>query len=879
MMTSLTRWKLRGQAGEPSAQILAACNGSPIIAKLLLQRGLKTPEAIERFLNLEAYTPTSGLELPDAEQALARMARAIDLKEPILVYGDFDVDGLTGASILVEGLTTLGAKVSHYIPDRVKEGHGLNAAALCRLVSTRQLKLVITTDTGITNFNEISLLKGLGVDTIVTDHHYLPENLPPAIANVNPQRLPSDHPLYYCCGAGTAFKLMEVLLCQRLPKTEAEPAVRRLLDLAATGTVADIVPLVDDNRWIVWAGIQQLSTRERTGFAAILAQATVSEEAPLNTETIGFTIGPRLNALGRLSNATEGVTLLTTRNKSEAEALAMRFEALNRRRQQLCEETFLEAQQILNQQGGLGQQRAVIIGTGHWEPGIIGIVCSRLVEKYHVPAFLYVVNETTGDVRGSARGLDGFSVVQALEAAQEALTQFGGHAGAGGFYLKLSNLSAFKATLHAHCQQVISDAMMRPLIQLDVAVRPEQVSLHLLDLIDRLAPFGPKNPPVLLGLEGVKVAQQRTLGAEGKHRKLLLSPLKGSGQTPPLEALEWGAGQAAAYTPNQPYCFVVSLDRNTFNGQTRLQAIVKGAKATSRLEACLGDDARLDGEGDAAPNDTKAPSAIAMQKPETLPTASGVIWVDHRGRDRVSEFVRDMILPGLTDADCAVYHEGRLPTIPVWHEAMLMSRDNLRAVSTLIMWDLPPDESALAFILSATQPQTVHWVGGKYQVEASSSSSSAGSTMAMPLCPSPEDMLRLIARVVQTQLKGLSGAMALATMASQLATSPAVVTSGLALLQQTGWLSIEVNAAASDEKARAFVGEPNDNMMIRVTAGVHDKPQGTPAEWLGSLAGLQYQQALKQVGVFRQGLLSWPLTRLQALASGQTMPVPVMASV
>jgi single-stranded-DNA-specific exonuclease len=872
MTTSLTRWKLRGEVPEPSAQILAACDGSPIIARLLLQRGLNTPEAIARFLNLETYTPTSGLELPDAPQALERMARAIELKEPILVYGDFDVDGLTGASILVEGLTTLGAKVSHYIPDRVKEGHGLNAAALCRLVSTRQLKLVITTDTGITNFNEISLLKGLGVDTIVTDHHYLPENLPPAIANVNPQRLPSDHPLYYCCGAGTAFKLMEVLLCQRLPKAEAEHAVRGLLDLAATGTVADIVPLVDDNRWIVWAGIKQLSTRVRTGFAAILSQATVSEEAPLNTETIGFTIGPRLNALGRLSNATEGVTLLTTRNKSEAEALAMRFEALNRRRQELCEETFLEAQQILNQQGGLGQQRAVIIGTGHWEPGIIGIVCSRLVEKYHVPAFLYVVNETTGDVRGSARGLDGFSVVQALEAVRDVLTQFGGHAGAGGFYLKLSNLSAFKANLHAHCQKVITDAMMRPLIQLDVAVRPEQVSLHLLDLIDRLAPFGPKNPPVLLGLEGVKVAQQRTLGAEGKHRKLMLSPLKGSGQTPPLEALEWGAGQSAPYTPNQPYCFVVSLDRNTFNGQTRLQAIVKGTKAASLLEACLGDDARLDEEYDTAAEKAKTQQATAMaiQKPETLPTPSGVIWVDHRGRDRVSEFVRDMILPGLTDGDCAVYHEGRLPTIPVWHDAMLMSRDALRAVSTLIMWDLPPDESALAHILSVTRPQTVHWVGGKYQVEASSA--------AMPLCPSAEDMLRLIARVVQTQLKGLSGAMPVSAMASQLATSAAVVTSGLALLQQTGWLAVEVKATANLQ-AMEDTTEPPDNMLIRVTAGAHDKPQGTPAEWLASLAGMQYQQALKQVVAFRQGLLSWPLTQLQALAVGNSTHVRVMASV
>ncbi|MEB3245096.1 MAG: single-stranded-DNA-specific exonuclease RecJ [Vampirovibrionales bacterium] len=843
------RWQLRqaqtqqARPAKPDAALIAAAHGSPIIARLLLQRGYKTPEQIKAFLNLEAFTPRPGTEMPDAEAALTRINQAIDAQEPILVYGDFDVDGLSGSSILMEALTTLGAKVSHYIPDRIAEGHGLNSAALCRLVSTRQLKLVITTDTGITNFNEISLIKGLGVDTIVTDHHHLPDNLPPAIANVNPQRLGPDHPFFSMCGAGTAFKLMEALLHQRLPKADADAATEKLTDLAAVGTVADIVSFSGENRWLVWRGLKQLAKRERVGLHALLKLATVADDAPLNTETVGFTIGPRLNALGRLSNANDGVLLLTTQDAQQAEQLGQRLEALNRRRQELCETTFIEAQQIINNQGGLGQQRAVIAGMSHWEPGIIGIVCSRIVDKYRVPAFLYVVNEQTGEVRGSARGLEGFHVHKALQSVEDLLTGYGGHAGAGGFYLKLSNLANFKQRLHAECQRQVTDEMMLPLVWIDEVIQAEQANLNLIDLIEHLAPFGPDNPPVTLAIEGVKVIQQRQLGAEGKHRKVILAPYnkgaQASAQAKPIEALEWGAGQNPAFTPNQPYCFAVSLEKNTFNGETRVQTIIKDAKPALKAEACLGSE----GAWLSVTENEPIPEAEPLPAPNKTHTPAGVAWIDHRRREHVGAFVRDVILPGELDVGCAVFHEGRLPELPLWQADMLMSRQQLRRVNSLVFWDLPPCEASLRQILSVASPVTVHWVGGKFQ--------------SMPVTPEPVDMLRLLGRVAQSLIRN-QVPVPVATIAAQLATSEAVVLAGFAVLAETRWLSVKVINGPAENASRGV-------QSLKIETGALQKPEGEPLQWLSGLAGVQFVQALTQVSAFRKKLLQAPLPELQAL--------------
>ncbi|MBY0402376.1 MAG: DHH family phosphoesterase, partial [Cyanobacteria bacterium] len=267
-------WQYRGQNHRDEAiqpDFLEAVGGSPLVARLLLNRGITTPKSAKAFLDLENYQPSSGYDLPDMELGVRRIVQALDNEENILIFGDFDVDGITGTSVLYETLKRLNAKVSYYIPDRATEGHGLNVAALCRLVSTRQLKLVISTDTGITNYNEVSLLKGLKVDTIITDHHDLPENLPPSVANINPKLLPDQsHPLALLAGVGVAFKLCELLLEVRgYPPEQAEA----LLDLVAVGTIADLVPLIRENRYLAYRGIQVLNKHQRLGINQIIEQA------------------------------------------------------------------------------------------------------------------------------------------------------------------------------------------------------------------------------------------------------------------------------------------------------------------------------------------------------------------------------------------------------------------------------------------------------------------------------------------------------------------------------------------------------------------------------------------------------------------------------
>lgn len=840
-------WQYRGESAATgkqfSADVLQAADGSPLLARLLANRGVTTPDDIRAFLDLAAYQPTSGWELPDMEPAVTRILQAIERREPILIYGDFDVDGITGTSVLYETLKKhLNANVSFYIPDRATEGHGLHSAALIRLTSSRQVKLVITTDTGITNFSEVSLLNGLGVDTIVTDHHALPENLPPAIANINSQRLDETHPLGYLCGAGVAYKLCEILLEKLLPPAEAARAAENLLDIVAVGTVVDMVPLLRENRYLVYRGLQVLNRRQRPGFVEILEQAGVKPEGTITSETLGFTIGPRLNALGRLERADQGVELITSADPERIRIIAAHLEFLNRKRRDLCDQTFLDAESHLQKTGGLGDQRAIILASPDWNPGIIGIVASRLIEKYHVPVFMMVVDQDKAEVRCSARSIPGFHLHDQLLALEDYFLGFGGHAGAAGFALKLERLEAFKRDLHAICAREITEEQMRPIIEVDTKLDWSQVNPHLVTLMDKLAPFGMENPSPKFVLENVHVAAQRYMGEDERHIKLVLANSTGRNTetNTPLEGIIWNFGRKERFDPGSPYSFVVVPGLNSFNGVTKVQLIIEDYLSPQSAKLAVESTTSLrKATSPSTTNQTAraqtnpAMPAVSMLEAEEESAPQGPQWIDHRSREAVEAFISQLMLPLQDKRSVIIYHEGKKPDIPFLNETLLCGRLQIKQADELILWDLPPSLPEFKRLLDWVKPQVIHMVGGKYH--------------SVPVFPSEQNYLKLIVQVLRRA--GDTQIVELEQFASQLATTVTVITQGLILLEKLTMLETRLV-------------EPNNVQRLQVSL----LPQNASRDEniAQRLEYVAFQQALKEVGKFRGWLLKIPLATMKA---------------
>ncbi len=870
---SKTLWQYRGPKDwTPSPEWIEAAQGSPIVAQLLYNRGIKTPEAAKAFLDLENYQPTSGMTLPDMDKALERINQAIDQQEPILIFGDFDVDGMTGTSVLYETLTQLGAKVSYYIPDRAKEGHGLNSAALIRMVSSRQLKLVISTDTGITNFNEVSLLNGLKVDCIITDHHDLPDNLPPAVANINPKRLgnPDEHRLGWLAGVGVAFKLCELLVDAR----KADPAItERLLDLVAIGTVADLAPLVDENRYLVHRGVQILNQWQRTGIVEVLDQAGVKPDAgkpnpKLSSETIGFVIGPRLNALGRLDNATQAVELLTSKDLEVCRPLAAHLEHLNRRRQELCDKTFTEAETFLSRSGGLEGHRAIILASPDWNLGVIGIVASRLIEKYHVPTFLMVIDENKGEARCSARSIPGFNLHDAMVKLSDYFTHFGGHAGAGGFGLTLDKLDNFKRALYQLTLQQITDEQMLPIVEVDAQVNWAQVNPHLIDLMEKLQPCGQGNPSPRFVLENIHIGAQRQIGADGRHLKLVLH--NGDAKNP-MDALIWNHGSidngsGERFDTRETYHFAFSPSLNTFNNVTKVQMIVEDyhlAHGASKPQVSL--HKNQDSAAQAATTAMPFQASDASDNQGTQPK-----WIDHRHRQNMETYLSQLLIPLDGQRTVRIYHEGRTPQIPFLKEELLATRRSIAPTQELILWDLPPDLNSFQELIAVAQPEVVHLVGGKYQ--------------QVPLYPALKDYMKLIYQYIpkvhqldfpdHMKQEGLGYQINLERLSSQIAATQQVIYQGLMVLSKLELAQIQLRQDDTDQtttqKTATQTNTTSPSLPKLAQVQLSQQPNKTVESTLPqTMEWVAFQHALNEVGRFREWVLKSPLSQIKAAVLNQ----------
>ncbi len=857
-------WKYKeANISSVSKELIDAADGLPILAKLLAIRGITDPEEARAFLNLENYAPASGSSFPDMEKAIQRLQKAIEAQEHILIFGDFDVDGITGTSVLYEALSALRANVSYYVPDRHTEGHGLNTTALIRLVSTRQVKLVVSTDTGITNFNEVSLLNGLGVDTIITDHHELPEHLPPAFAILNPKLLPGSSPLIHLAGVGVAYKLCETLMASyEMPQAQIDA----LLDLVALGTVVDMVPLLRENRYLVWRGLDVMARRERTGIRALLLEANINETAPMTTQVLGFGLGPRLNAIGRLSNAAEAVELLTTSDEDRARQLAAKLEQLNRRRKDLVEQCLLEAERHLLSTGELTDQKAIIMASKEWNQGIVGLVATRLIDKYQRPAFLGYVDDASQEVRFSARSIESFDMHHNLQALEDLFLRWGGHAGAAGFAIKQSDLQKLKSRLFQLCAERIAEHDMIPITWVDMTLNASQINTHLVDIVNRMAPFGQNNPMPIFALEHAGVGAQRMMGEDQRHLKVILSG-KEPGQY--LEAVYWDWGrERAKLNANSTYRAAFTAELNTFNGSSKVQLILKDLQDESRPEA-------IAVQSLVAPKAMPSPQPVSVDMPETVSAVElgsrvvkseslvttapipvpelpeSVQWIDHRGRDGIESFLTQVILPstqaGQTSVICRIFCEGTQQTLPfpVVQPDFCSRLDDKpdKPAHNLIFWDLPPDMVGLVQVMRAQDPKVIHLLGSKYET--------------IPLYRPPreflEGLMKLLLRLTKSHPEG-SLVICLNQLAMYLSTTHYVVMTALSMLSRLGWAAVTVLAEEDTVKIQPLPDQMSTEQALH--------------EFIEYRA---FRTALQEVHQFREWLMTAPLQVIKSSVALEAM--------
>lgn len=508
---------------------------------------------MQRFLYPDLSQLHDPWLLPGMAAAVARIQLAIELGQPIAIYGDYDADGLTATALLVSYFREIDVDVSYYIPQRLEEGYGLHQEAIVELAA-RGVKLLITVDCGINAKAEVAFAESLGMDIIVTDHH-TPEDakLPSALAVLNP-KLVCEYPFAELAGVGVALKLVQAL--------GGLATAAKYFDLATLGTIADVVPLLDENRVIVRFGLEAMRASERPGIRALLAVAGV-EPSTLKAGQVAFTIAPRLNAAGRLNEADLALQLLLTHDDAEAQELAEKLSEFNAKRQAVEQEIFAEADAMVTQLGQ-AERWCIVLANADWHPGVIGIVASRLAERYHRPTILLTIEGE--QARGSGRSILGYDLVGSLTEHADLLTTYGGHRAAAGLSLTTAAIPALRERLNAHVQANLDAAQLRPHVYLDAELDPSEVTLELVRSLEKLGPYGAGHPEPVFCSKRWSVDSARLIGKEGQHLKI---GLVGGGL--PWEMLAWRRGQELAEISSAEWLDVAYTPQaNVWNGQERL---------------------------------------------------------------------------------------------------------------------------------------------------------------------------------------------------------------------------------------------------------------------------------------------------------------------
>ncbi|MYL53397.1 single-stranded-DNA-specific exonuclease RecJ [Pontibacillus yanchengensis] len=530
---------------------------SSLTQQLLRQRGIHTKEAAEQFLSPQLQQLHDPMLMNDMDKAVERVKDAISKGERILVFGDYDADGVSSTAVMMETLRELGAEVAYYIPNRFTEGYGPNEEAF-RNAKEEDVALIITVDTGIAAHHEAKVAKELGIDLIITDHHEVQESLPEAYAIVHP-KCSSSYPFQELAGVGVAFKFAHALLGD-FPK--------HLLDLVVIGTIADLVPLHDENRVLSYYGLQALSRSVRPGFQALRQLCGI--EGPLTEEDIGFAIGPRINAVGRLQNASPAVELLLTEDDDEAAYLANQIQELNQERQQIVADIAKEAETMLDAEGD-DLPSVIVVAKEGWNQGVLGIVASRLVRRFDRPVIVLTIDPETETAKGSARSIDAFDLFTNCMQIRDLFTHFGGHAQAAGMTLPVENVDTVRAALSQQANEQLHPDDFREVLSIDGTLDLSQVSLDTIDEINQLAPFGMGNPKPLFCIDRSAPAEIRQIGSNLNHLKMKFKDDKNE-----LDAIGFGLGELyTKLAPQSAMTTVGELSINEWNGRKKPQFMMK----------------------------------------------------------------------------------------------------------------------------------------------------------------------------------------------------------------------------------------------------------------------------------------------------------------
>jgi len=578
-MNGLTRrWRLRRPGEQDAASV-------PLFTRLLLARGLDDDESVRRFCNpllTDLHDPDL---MPGIGDAVKRIASAVRNGESIVIYGDYDVDGIAASAILYHVIKAVAPEtaIRVYVPHRLEEGYGLNTEALLRLRS-EGADLAISVDCGVTAHEPARAAREAGLDLIITDHHNTPaagEPLPPAVAIVHPRLPGSVYPFGELCGAGVAFKLawaFAVHFCgsKRVGKS-IQQVLLDMLPLAALATITDVVPLVDENRTIVSFGLRWIRDTKIIGLRALIEAADLMD-ADIDSHKVGFVLGPRLNACGRMGHADEAVRLLTDAGPDDARRIADRLTALNRERQQIERRITEQATRMAEDACMTGDDcRVIVLAHESWHAGVVGIACSRLVDRFSRPVVL--MHRQDGVCKGSARSIEGYSIHDALKENSSYLTSFGGHDAAAGLTLGAENLDAFTAALTRHANTHIDVEQLTPGLWIDCEAEIGELEFEAVNRIASLSPFGRDNPRPAVCIRGATLAESpKQIGANGKH--LTLS-LRGDGRRW-LRLVWFGAGSHAAdLAKGMRVDAVIEPKINHFNGRTTVEGIVSDVRVLS----------------------------------------------------------------------------------------------------------------------------------------------------------------------------------------------------------------------------------------------------------------------------------------------------------
>lgn len=485
---------------------------SPLLAQILVNRGIRDADSIKSFLSPSLDDFHDPFLLPDMDKGVERLKTAIKRNETIFVHGDYDADGITATALLISALNTLKLKVHYHIPNRISEGYGISSKGIQKAKACGA-GLIITVDCGISSATEVLYARSLGMDVIITDHHEPPDALPEATAVIDPHRKDSQYPFKYLAGVGVAFKLIQALI-QNTEHRAQNTDLNKYLDLVAIGTVADSVPLMDENRLFAAFGLRQINNEPcRMGIRALKKAAAI--EKPLGSGQLSFTIVPRINAAGRLDDAGEVVELFLTEDEEKARDIAGLLEEQNRKRQKIEGEVLQSALSMLHPHH---REHAIVLSSHDWHPGVIGIVASRLVEKFYRPVFLFSVKESVA--RGSARGIPSFHLYNAIAECSGLLIGFGGHKQAAGLKVAADNLPAFKEQMNRIVERSLTKEDTIPLLEIDAAVNLSDVDFNLVNELRLLEPFGDSNREPVFGAKNIEIVNHRIVA--GNHLKMQL---------------------------------------------------------------------------------------------------------------------------------------------------------------------------------------------------------------------------------------------------------------------------------------------------------------------------------------------------------------------